>query len=58
MSYPHNDPHQPDYTHGVVPSSLDSSNTDAVQAANSMAMITEGLLVHTRFSHQSSTIHW
>ena len=57
MNYPHSDPYQPD---GVIPSSLDSSNSDVVQATNLMAMIIEGLLVHTRISQpsKSSTIHW
>jgi hypothetical protein len=60
MSYPHNDPYQQDNAHGVIPSSLDNSNSNAVQAANLLAMIIEGIPVHTRFSQpfKVATIHW
>jgi len=44
-----------DNAQGETPSSLDSSNTDAVQAANLLPlaiMITEGLHVHSRSRHR------
>ena len=42
---------------GMTPSSLDSSNSNAVQAANprTLVIITRGLHVHTRSSHPRNT---
>ena len=59
MSY-HHDPYQQDNVHGVIPSFLNGSNSDTVQAANlmSLARIIDGPLVLTR-SHlfKVATIH-
>jgi hypothetical protein len=59
---PRSDPYRRDNVHGVIPSSLNSSNSDAVQAhLVSLEMKIEGLPVHTRRSShlfEVATIRW
>jgi hypothetical protein len=58
MSYPYHDPYQQGNVHGVIPSSLNNSNSDAVQVSHGMSltMITEGLPVHANHLFKAATI--